>query len=161
MSAHPDQQTPNQSTPAAGGSGAPAAFFDPGGSLLKGSATIPLAMAAAKAGFVSKRDMLRGLRSGVSFLRKGASGSGTCDRLRPGAVALTTASVDTSGRYTGTLDGPFCHQDGKAAVMRAQAQEHGWDLGTSVAYAGSWSNGELGLQLPACLARLTYGGVSS
>jgi phosphoserine phosphatase len=50
-----------------------AAFFDMGGSLLRGSATMSLAAAAVKEGFVSKRELALGLASGLSFLRKGAS----------------------------------------------------------------------------------------
>lgn len=186
--------------------GSRVAFFDLGGSIIKGSAIMPLGMAAAKAGFVSKRDLIGGLRSGVSLLRKGGSTDTTNqirDRilgivrgrsradvmalgeqfltrvladLRPVARSLlqehqvsgeerviisaapteiverlaqelqiehgfgTSATVDINGRYTGTLDGPFCHQSGKAQVMQEQAEKHGWDLSECFAYAGSMAS---------------------
>jgi HAD superfamily hydrolase (TIGR01490 family) len=51
----------------------PAAFFDLDGTLIPGSANIPLARAAFAAGFVGKRELARDLRNGISFLLKGAS----------------------------------------------------------------------------------------
>ncbi len=62
--------TPSPS-PATGGR--PAAFFDLDGTLIPGSANIPLAKTAFKAGMVGKRELLRDLRNGVSFLLSGAS----------------------------------------------------------------------------------------
>ncbi len=50
-----------------------AAFFDLDGTLIPGSANIPLAKAAFKAGFAGKRELLRDLRNGVSFLLSGAT----------------------------------------------------------------------------------------
>ncbi len=50
-----------------------AAFFDLDGTLIKGSANIPLAKAAFRAGFVSKTELLHDLKNGVSFLLKGAT----------------------------------------------------------------------------------------
>ncbi|MFI0432534.1 MAG: HAD family hydrolase [Candidatus Nanopelagicales bacterium] len=53
--------------------GRPAAFFDLDGTLIPGSANIPLAKTAFKAGMVGKRELLRDLRNGASFLLSGAS----------------------------------------------------------------------------------------
>lgn len=50
-----------------------AAFFDLDGTLIKGSANIPLAVAAFRRGFVTPGELLIDLRNGVSFLLKGAS----------------------------------------------------------------------------------------
>lgn len=51
----------------------PAAFFDLDGTLIAGSANIPLALAAFKAGFVTPAELLRDLHHNLSFLLKGAS----------------------------------------------------------------------------------------
>ena len=51
----------------------PAAFFDLDGTLIPGSANIPLAKTAFRAGMVGKRELLRDLRNGASFLLSGAS----------------------------------------------------------------------------------------
>lgn len=50
-----------------------AAFFDLDGTLIAGSANIPLALAAFKAGFVTPAELLTDLRNNLSFLLKGAS----------------------------------------------------------------------------------------
>ncbi len=50
-----------------------AAFFDLDGTLIPGSANIPLAKAAFKAGFMGPRELAKDLRHGVSFLLKGAT----------------------------------------------------------------------------------------
>jgi HAD superfamily hydrolase (TIGR01490 family) len=56
------------------GSGArAAAFFDLDGTLIPGSATIPLARAAFRAGMVTPPELVRDLRHGVSFLLQGAT----------------------------------------------------------------------------------------
>lgn len=49
------------------------AFFDLDGTLIKGSANIPLAIAAFRQGFVSPGELFADLRNGLSFLLKGAS----------------------------------------------------------------------------------------
>lgn len=59
--------------------GAAAAFFDLDGTLIPGSANIPLATTAFKRGFVSKRELLIDLRNGVSFLLSGASDQRSAD----------------------------------------------------------------------------------
>jgi HAD superfamily hydrolase (TIGR01490 family) len=53
--------------------GRPAAFFDLDGTLIRGSANIPLALAAFRRGMVSHRELARDLRQGASFLLRGAS----------------------------------------------------------------------------------------
>ena len=50
-----------------------AAFFDLDGTLIKGSANIPLAKAAFRAGFVSKTELCQDLINGLSFLVQGAT----------------------------------------------------------------------------------------
>lgn len=54
-------------------SGRSAAFFDLDGTLIPGSANIPLAKAAFRAGFAGKRELFVDLRNGISFLLSGAS----------------------------------------------------------------------------------------
>jgi HAD superfamily hydrolase (TIGR01490 family) len=49
------------------------AFFDLDGTLIKGSANIPLAIAAFRQGFVTAGELFADLRNGASFLLKGAS----------------------------------------------------------------------------------------
>ncbi len=51
----------------------PAAFFDLDGTLIPGSANIPLAKAAFREGLMSPKELVRDLRNGVSFLLKGAT----------------------------------------------------------------------------------------
>lgn len=62
-----------QATHAAVPATACAAFFDLDGTLIEGSANIPLAVAAFRHGFVTPRELLVDLRNGMSFLLKGAS----------------------------------------------------------------------------------------
>jgi HAD superfamily hydrolase (TIGR01490 family) len=50
-----------------------AAFFDLDGTLIAGSANIPLALAAFKAGYVTPAELITDLRNNLSFLLKGAS----------------------------------------------------------------------------------------
>jgi len=50
-----------------------AAFFDLDGTLIPGSANIPLSIAAFKRGWVPKRDLARDVWFGLHFLLKGAS----------------------------------------------------------------------------------------
>ena len=56
-----------------GGHQGAAAFFDLDGTLIRGSANIPLAVAAFRRGFVSKRELLNDLKNGLSFVLKGAT----------------------------------------------------------------------------------------
>ena len=183
-----------------------AAFFDLDGTLIPGSATIPLARAAFRAGMVTPPELVRDLRHGVSFLLQGATderSEAVRDRIlaavtgRSAAemVSLseefvgdlvtsitpvmslvlaehaaagrdrvvlsaspteivsrladaaglergigTTSELDDDGRYTGRLTGPFCYREGKAEVLRALAEEHGYDLSASYAYTDSASD---------------------
>jgi HAD superfamily hydrolase (TIGR01490 family) len=50
-----------------------AAFFDLDGTLIRGSANIPFALAAFRRGFVPPRDLARDLWNGAAFLVQGAS----------------------------------------------------------------------------------------
>jgi HAD superfamily hydrolase (TIGR01490 family) len=59
-------------SPHAGGSRA-AAFFDLDGTLIQGSANIPLAVAAFRRGMVTPGELARDLRNGISFLLQGAT----------------------------------------------------------------------------------------
>ena len=183
-----------------------AAFFDLDGTLIPGSANIPLARAAFRAGMVTPPELVRDLRHGVSFLLQGATderSEAVRDRIlaavtgRSAAemVSLseefvgdlvtsitpvmsqvlaehaaagrdrvvlsaspteivsrladaaglergigTTSELDDDGRYTGRLTGPFCYREGKAQVLRALAEEHGYDLSASYAYTDSASD---------------------
>ena len=62
-------RTPTPTPPTGRG----AAFFDLDGTLIPGSANIPLARAAFGAGMVSPGELARDLRNGVSFLLQGAT----------------------------------------------------------------------------------------
>ncbi|MDP4014402.1 MAG: HAD-IB family hydrolase [Candidatus Nanopelagicales bacterium] len=53
--------------------GKTAAFFDLDGTLIPGSANIPLAKAAFREGLVTPAELLRDLRHGISFLLRGAT----------------------------------------------------------------------------------------
>ncbi len=182
------------------------AFFNLDGTLIPGSASIPLARAAFLAGMVTPIELARDVRNGLSFLLQGASderseavrdrilaavagrsadevlalsdgfipdlvGSITPqmhallddhvesgrDRVLLSAVPTeivarialsaglergsgTTAEIDSDGRYTAVLSGPFCYHEGKVEVMRALAEEHGYDLCASYAYTDSMSD---------------------
>ena len=181
------------------------AFFDLDGTLIKGSANIPLAVAAFRRGFVTPKELLVDLRNGASFLLKGATDERSAEvrdrilravagRRQDEVVALGDAFLDdlvakvtpqaaealahhggegharvilsaspteivsrlaaelglehgvgttsevVDGRYTGSLDGPFCYREGKAAIMASLAARHGWDLQASYAYSDSVSD---------------------
>jgi HAD superfamily hydrolase (TIGR01490 family) len=183
-----------------------AAFFDLDGTLIPGSANIPLAKAAFRAGMVTPPELVRDLRNGVSFLLQGASDerseavrdrilAAVTGRSAVDVIALsdgfiddlvssitpamsevlaehaaagrdrvvlsaspteivsrladaaglergigTTSELDDEGRYTGRLTGPFCYREGKAEVLRALAEEQGYDLSASYAYTDSASD---------------------
>jgi phosphoserine phosphatase len=82
-----------------------AAFFDLDGTLIPGSANIPLAKAAFRAGFVSKRELALDLARNVSFMLRGPattarprSATGSC------AGSRVTRPVRSSHWPTGFLD---------------------------------------------------------
>jgi HAD superfamily hydrolase (TIGR01490 family) len=52
----------------------------------------------------------------------------------------TRYAVDSEGRFTGALDGPFVYGQGKVDAMRRFAEEHGIDLAASYAYSDSASD---------------------
>jgi HAD superfamily hydrolase (TIGR01490 family) len=188
------------------GSARAAAFFDLDGTLIPGSATLPLTRAAFRAGVVAPPELARDLRNGLSLLLQGATDehcaavrdrilSAVRDRSAPELVALSdrftdelVASItpamrrvleehgaagrdrvvlsaspteivsrladaagleqgvgtrpgrDTDGRGTGRLEGLSRCPEGKAEILRALAEEHGYDLSASYAYADSISD---------------------
>ena len=74
MTMTPSQALRAPRHPDAGSAGGrAAAFFDLDGTLIPGSANIPLARAAFRAGLVTPPELVRDLRHGVSFLLQGAT----------------------------------------------------------------------------------------
>jgi HAD superfamily hydrolase (TIGR01490 family) len=77
-----------------------AAFFDLDGTLIPGSANIPLAKAAFRAGFMSPRELLRDLRHGVSFLLSGATDERSAqvrDRILDAVAGHPASDVEALG----------------------------------------------------------------
>ena len=206
MTMTPEQALRAPSAPGSTARGPSAAFFDLDGTLIPGSANIPLAWVAFRAGMVTPRELVHDLRHGVSFLVQGATDERSetvRDRIlgavagRPAAdvIALsehvvedlvasitppmravlaehadagrdrvvlsaspteivsrladaaglemgtgTSSEVDSEGRYTGRLAGPFCYREGKAQVLREVARERGYDLAGCYAYTDSISD---------------------
>ena len=74
-----------------------AAFFDLDGTLIPGSVNIPLAKAAFKAGFVSKRELALDLARNVSFMVRGASDDSSAkvrDRILRGVKGQPASRVE-------------------------------------------------------------------
>lgn len=79
-----------------------AAFFDLDGTLIPGSANIPLAKAAFRRGFVSKTDLAKDLRNGLSFLLKGATDERSeqvRDRILRAVSGHRASDVEALGDY--------------------------------------------------------------
>jgi HAD superfamily hydrolase (TIGR01490 family) len=79
-----------------------AAFFDLDGTLIPGSANIPLAKAAFAAGLVGKRELARDLRNGVSFLLTGASDERSAqvrDRILRAVTGHPASEVEALGDH--------------------------------------------------------------
>lgn len=79
-----------------------AAFFDLDGTLIPGSANIPLATAAFRRGFVSPGDLVRDLRHGLSFLLKGATDERSeqvRDRILRAVAGHPAAKVEALGQH--------------------------------------------------------------
>lgn len=79
-----------------------AAFFDLDGTLIPGSANIPLAKAAFRRGFVSKTDLAKDLRNGLSFLLKGATDERSeqvRDRILHAVAGHKASDVEALGQY--------------------------------------------------------------
>lgn len=79
-----------------------AAFFDLDGTLIAGSANIPLAKTAFKRGFVSKRQLFVDLRNGVSFILKGATDERSeqvRDRILAAVAGHPAADVEALGEF--------------------------------------------------------------
>ena len=72
------------------------AFFDLDGTLIPGSANIPLARAAFRAGMVSPPELVRDLRHGVSFVLQGATderSEAVRDRILSAVTGRTAAEM--------------------------------------------------------------------
>jgi HAD superfamily hydrolase (TIGR01490 family) len=79
-----------------------AAFFDLDGTLIPGSANIPLAKAAFKEGFVTPRELVKDLRNGVSFVLKGATDERSAqvrDRILNAVSGHPAADVEALGDH--------------------------------------------------------------
>lgn len=79
-----------------------AAFFDLDGTLIPGSANIPLAKAAFREGFVSPLELVQDLRHGVSFLLKGATDERSAqvrDRILRAVAGHPAAKVEALGDH--------------------------------------------------------------
>lgn len=79
---------------------ATAAFFDLDGTLIPGSANIPLAKAGFKRGMVTIPELLRDLRNGVSFLLSGASDDRSAqvrDRILRAVAGHDASEVEALG----------------------------------------------------------------
>lgn len=79
-----------------------AAFFDLDGTLIPGSANIPLAKAAFRRGFVSTTDLAKDLRNGLSFLLKGATDERSeqvRDRILRAVQGHPAADVEALGDF--------------------------------------------------------------
>lgn len=77
-----------------------AAFFDLDGTLIPGSANIPLAKAAFRRGFVTPRELARDLRNGLSFLLQGATDERSAevrDRILRAVAGHRAAEVEALG----------------------------------------------------------------
>lgn len=75
-----------------------AAFFDLDGTLIPGSANIPLAKAAFRAGLVSKRELALDLARNASFMLRGASDDSSAkvrDRILRGVKGHRAAEVES------------------------------------------------------------------
>lgn len=79
-----------------------AAFFDLDGTLIPGSANIPLAVTAFKQGFMSPKELAKDLRNGVSFLLKGATDERSAqvrDRILAAVTGHPASDVEALGDY--------------------------------------------------------------
>lgn len=75
-----------------------AAFFDLDGTLIPGSANIPLAKAAFRAGFVNKRELAIDLARNLSFMLMGASDDRSAevrDRILRGVAGREASEIET------------------------------------------------------------------
>lgn len=77
-----------------------AAFFDLDGTLIPGSANIPLAKAAFRAGMMTPKELAKDLRNGVSFILKGATDERSAqvrDRILAAVQGYPAAQVESLG----------------------------------------------------------------
>lgn len=97
MSSTTHNESPQQAT-----TSRVAAFFDLDGTLIPGSANIPLAKSAFKQGMVSKRELFVDLRNGLSFLLSGATDERSAqvrDRILRAVTGHPSADVEALGDY--------------------------------------------------------------
>jgi HAD superfamily hydrolase (TIGR01490 family) len=99
-----------------------AAFFDLDGTLIPGSANIPLAKAAFRAGMVTPKELLKDLRNGVSFILKGATDERSeqvRDRILAAVQGYPAAQVEAlADTFMSTL------VDSVGPTMRQVLDEH-------------------------------------
>lgn len=100
-----------------------AAFFDLDGTLIPGSANIPLAKAAFKEGWVTPKELATDLRNGMSFMLKGATDERSAqvrDRILAAVKDQPAAKVESLGEgFIGELVGSI------TPAMREVLDEHG------------------------------------
>ena len=106
----------------AAGSTRSAAFFDLDGTLIPGSANIPLAKAAFRAGMVSPQELVRDLRNGASFLLKGA----TDERSEAVRDRILSAVAGRPAEELVAMSDSFIPElvDSITPAMRAALDEH-------------------------------------
>lgn len=78
------------------------AFFDLDGTLIPGSANIPLAVTAFEQGFMSPKEFVKDLRNGVSFLLKGATDERSAqvrDRILAAVAGHPASDVEALGDF--------------------------------------------------------------
>lgn len=91
---------PGTATAMGNGTDRGAAFFDLDGTLIPGSANIPLAKEAFRRGFVTPTELLKDLRNGVSFVFKGATDERSAqvrDRILAAVAGRPAADVEALG----------------------------------------------------------------
>lgn len=100
MAQAPRSEADDNATVAGDESSATIAFFDLDGTLIPGSANIPLAKAGFRAGFVTIPELLGDLRNGASFILSGASDDRSAqvrDRILRAVAGHEAAEVEALG----------------------------------------------------------------
>lgn len=106
-----------------------AAFFDLDGTLIPGSANIPLAKAAFKAGFASKRELAVDLARNLSFMLMGASDDRSAqvrDRILRGVTGRPASEIEALA--DGFLEELVATITPTVEVVLAEHREAGHDL---------------------------------
>lgn len=106
-----------------------AAFFDLDGTLIPGSANIPLAKAAFRAGFVSKRELALDLLNNVAFMVRGSSDTQSHNlRERILRAVKGRPAADVEGLTEGFLDGLVATITPAMREIMAEHRDAGHDL---------------------------------